>query len=45
MAVPDVLVSGHHGEVEKWKREQALRRTRERRPDLLGGEQNTQPKE
>ena len=37
MAVPEVLVSGHHGEVAKWKREQALRRTRERRPDLLEG--------
>jgi tRNA (guanine37-N1)-methyltransferase len=36
MAVPEVLVSGHHGEIEKWRREQALRRTRERRPDLLG---------
>ncbi len=36
MAVPEVLVSGHHREVEKWRREQALRRTRERRPDLLG---------
>jgi tRNA (guanine37-N1)-methyltransferase len=37
MAVPEVLVSGHHGEVAKWRREQALKRTRERRPDLLEG--------
>ena len=33
--VPDVLISGHHGEVERWRREQALERTRRRRPDLL----------
>jgi len=35
MKAPDVLVSGHHAEIEKWRREQAKRRTRERRPDLL----------
>jgi tRNA (guanine37-N1)-methyltransferase len=35
--VPDVLVSGHHGEVERWRRAQALERTRRRRPDLLTG--------
>jgi len=35
MRVPDVLVSGHHAEIEKWRREQAKRRTKERRPDLL----------
>ena len=34
--VPDVLLSGHHAEIEKWKQEQRLRRTRQRRPDLLG---------
>ena len=33
--VPEVLVSGHHANVEKWKREQSLKRTKERRPDLL----------
>lgn len=33
--VPDVLLSGHHAEIEKWRREQAARRTAERRPDLL----------
>jgi tRNA (guanine37-N1)-methyltransferase len=32
--VPDVLVSGHHEAVRRWRREQALKRTRERRPDL-----------
>jgi len=35
MKVPDVLVSGNHAEIEKWRREQAKRRTKERRPDLL----------
>jgi tRNA (guanine37-N1)-methyltransferase len=34
--VPDVLVSGHHGEIARWRREQALERTRRNRPDLLG---------
>jgi len=35
MKVPDILVSGHHAEIEKWRREQAKRRTQETRPDLL----------
>lgn len=35
MVVPDVLVSGNHGEIEKWRRAQSLERTRKRRPDLL----------
>ncbi len=33
--VPDVLLSGHHGKVAQWRREQQLERTRLRRPDLL----------
>jgi len=33
--VPDVLLSGHHAEIEKWRRQQALERTRRHRPDLL----------
>ncbi|WP_229053721.1 tRNA (guanosine(37)-N1)-methyltransferase TrmD [Aeromicrobium sp. Leaf350] len=33
--VPEVLLSGHHGHVAAWRREQSLERTRERRPDLL----------
>ena len=33
--VPDVLTSGDHGRIKAWREEQALRRTRERRPDLL----------
>ena len=33
--VPEVLLSGHHANIEKWRREQSLRRTFERRPDLL----------
>ena len=32
--VPDVLMSGHHGEVRKWRRKAAIRRTIDRRPDL-----------
>lgn len=35
MRVPDVLVSGHHAQIEQWKRDQAKARTAERRPDLL----------
>lgn len=33
--VPDVLLSGHHKNIEKWRREQALERTKKKRPDLL----------
>lgn len=33
--VPDVLLGGHHAEINKWRREQALERTRRVRPDLL----------
>jgi tRNA (guanine37-N1)-methyltransferase len=33
--VPDVLLSGHHGEIARWRRERALRRTADRRPDLV----------
>lgn len=33
--VPDVLISGHHANIEKWKREQSLKRTLEKRPELL----------
>jgi len=32
--VPEVLVSGHHANIDKWRREQSLLRTREKRPDL-----------
>ena len=35
MTVPDVLLSGHHAEIEEWRADQAKRRTAERRPDLL----------
>lgn len=34
-AVPPILLSGHHANVEKWRREQSIIRTLERRPDLL----------
>ncbi len=34
-AVPEVLLSGHHAEIQKWRRQQAEERTRRRRPDLL----------
>ncbi len=33
--VPDVLLSGHHKNIDAWRREQSLQRTKERRPDLL----------
>lgn len=33
-AIPDVLMSGNHGKIAKWRREQAEKLTRERRPDL-----------
>jgi tRNA (guanine37-N1)-methyltransferase len=33
--VPEILLSGHHGAVARWRRKESLRRTRARRPDLL----------
>jgi len=38
LGIPEVLLSGHHANIEKWRREQAIQRTRERRPDLLEDE-------
>ena len=35
MRVPEVLLSGHHKNIETWRRQQSIRRTLERRPDLL----------
>jgi tRNA (guanine37-N1)-methyltransferase len=34
-AVPEILVSGHEAKIEEWRYEQSIKRTRERRPDLL----------
>ena len=36
-AVPEVLLSGNHAEIARWRRRQSLLRTRQRRPDLLAG--------
>jgi len=36
LEVPDILLSGHHAEIEKWRDEQSHNRTRLNRPDLLG---------
>ena len=33
--VPDVLISGHHGNIDKWRREEAYRLTLEKRPDII----------
>jgi tRNA (guanine37-N1)-methyltransferase len=35
MTVPEVLLSGHHGKIEQWRREQSILRTADNRPDLL----------
>jgi tRNA (guanine37-N1)-methyltransferase len=35
MAVPEVLLSGNHAQIERWRRQESLRRTLMRRPDLL----------
>lgn len=46
MKAPEVLLSGHHGEIEKWRREQSAARTRRRRPDLTSdkdGSANAEP--
>ena len=34
-AVPDILLSGHHANIAKWRREQSVLRTAKKRPDLL----------
>ena len=39
MEVPDVLLSGHHAKIAEWRQAQAMARTRERRPDLLEGQE------
>jgi tRNA (guanine37-N1)-methyltransferase len=36
-SVPDVLLSGNHAQIERWRRDESLRRTSARRPDLLEG--------
>ena len=33
--IPDILLSGNHAAIECWRREQAIERTKQRRPDLL----------
>ena len=42
--IPEVLNSGHHGKVAAWRREQAEKATRERRPDLLARRKDEAPK-
>ena len=37
LRVPDVLLSGHHEHIRRWRREEALRATLSKRPDLLHG--------
>lgn len=39
LEIPEVLTSGNHGLVDRWRREQSLKRTFERRPELLAGAQ------
>jgi tRNA (guanine37-N1)-methyltransferase len=43
LRVPEVLLSGDHGAIERWRREQAEAVTRTRRPDLLGDEDRPPP--
>ena len=38
--VPEILLSGHHANIEKWRREQSIKRTKEHRPDLLEEKEN-----
>jgi tRNA (guanine37-N1)-methyltransferase len=35
MSVPDVLLSGNHAEIRRWRRKEALKATMKKRPDLL----------
>ena len=44
MKVPEMLLSGHHAEIEKWRAEQARQRTSKRRPDLMNsGDKDSAP--
>lgn len=45
MRVPDVLMSGDHGRIEEWRHKESLRRTHERRPDLLDNRDLTEQEE
>jgi len=45
LEVPEVLRSGNHAAVARWREEQALERTKARRPDLLGAEEDEPPAE
>jgi tRNA (guanine37-N1)-methyltransferase len=45
MKVPEILLSGHHAEIAKWRAEQARLRTKERRPDLLESKGAAEEKE
>ncbi|MEY3561203.1 MAG: tRNA ((37)-N1)-methyltransferase TrmD [Actinomycetota bacterium] len=36
LEVPEILLSGHHAEIEKWRKAQSIERTKKNRPDLLG---------
>ena len=44
LPVPEVLLSGDHAKIAAWRREQSLIRTRDRRPDLLGGDEVSGPR-
>lgn len=40
--VPDILLSGHHANIVRWRMKESLRRTKERRPDLLAAMEMTE---
>jgi tRNA (guanine37-N1)-methyltransferase len=40
MEVPEILLSGHEAKIDEWRYDQALERTKQRRPDLLEGEED-----
>jgi tRNA (guanine37-N1)-methyltransferase len=44
MKVPEVLLSGHHAEIARWREQQARQRTAQRRPDLLTEQKTDEPK-
>jgi tRNA (guanine37-N1)-methyltransferase len=44
LSVPEVLLSGDHAKIAAWRREQSVCRTRERRPDLLDGNEVSGPR-
>ena len=43
LTVPEVLMNGHHAEIDNWRKEQQMKKTQDKRPDLLPSNEKTKP--